>query len=569
MTDLDFLGPVNWSASLRPQHFIREQWAKDHGLPYFLSKEYAESIEAVCERMGVSDEHFKHNKANQLLISGSKKLGYPLSTIPQNTGGHAHACGYCGFGCVYSEKQSGPVTWLRDAAEAGARFMIETSVEKLLFAATPNAPMPTRSNLDQYTPTSKRKYCIGALVKNRQGQMALLRGREAVIVSAGTINSPAILMRSGLKNPRIGRNLRLHPVTPTTGYYDEPIEPWNGSIMTAVSGVQENWDGSHHGTKLEVVMAMPGAQAASFIGWKSSSEHKKALAQWRNTMTLIAIARDRGSKSYEVSPAVSTCSDPSLFRRTRHPGLGAATATRLRARPVRRKVSRPGRDRVRRDSPRQRREADPHEPDRRRRLVSPVLGIFRRRRSLTERRSCSIPAPGHKYLDDPRWKAWVASIEKAGMFPTRCALGSAHQMGSCQMGNKASTSVVDPRGRVWGTKGLYIADASVFPTASGVNPMITVRHGRPGARLRAMLTFCVSRRTCRTRIRLRASLTRTSAQSTPRPSRRSSNFSAIRIRVRPYHMSLDVYFLPFATLLPPFGSLFCVGALDVLKPKLS
>lgn len=92
---------------------------------------------------------------------------------------------------------------------------------------------------------------------------------------------------------------------------------------------------------------------------------------------------------------------------------------------------------------------------------------------MTERRSCSIPAPGHKYLDDPRWKAWVASIEKAGMFPTRCALGSAHQMGSCQMGNKASTSVFDPRGRVWGTKGLYIADASVFPTASGVNPMIT------------------------------------------------------------------------------------------------
>ena len=47
-------------------------------------------------------------------------------------------------------------------------------------------------------------------------------------------------------------------------------------------------------------------------------------------------------------------------------------------------------------------------------------------------------------------------------------------MGSCQMGTRSSTSVVDPRGRVWGTKGLYVADASVFPTASGVNPMITV-----------------------------------------------------------------------------------------------
>ena len=32
---------------------------------------------------------------------------------------------------------------------------------------------------------------------------------------------------------------------------------------------------------------------------------------------------------------------------------------------------------------------------------------------------------------------------------------------------------MDPRGQVWGTEGLYVADASVFPSASGVNPMVT------------------------------------------------------------------------------------------------
>lgn len=42
------------------------------------------------------------------------------------------------------------------------------------------------------------------------------------------------------------------------------------------------------------------------------------------------------------------------------------------------------------------------------------------------------------------------------------------------MSSKATTGVVDPRGRVWGTESLYVADASIFPTASAVNPMITV-----------------------------------------------------------------------------------------------
>jgi hypothetical protein len=55
-----------------------------------------------------------------------------------------------------------------------------------------------------------------------------------VVVSGGSINSPAILLRSGLKGSRIGKNLHLHPVTYITGYYAEVINPWEGSIMTAV-----------------------------------------------------------------------------------------------------------------------------------------------------------------------------------------------------------------------------------------------------------------------------------------------------------------------------------------------
>ncbi|GAA5925837.1 uncharacterized protein JCM15063_005137 [Sporobolomyces koalae] len=425
---------VNWSASLRPQHFLREQWAKDHGLPYFLSKEYADSIEYVCERMGVSDENLKHNKANDILVSSSKKLGYPIARIPQNTGGYEHNCGFCGYGCTSSEKQGGVITFLRDAAERGAKFFIETSVEKLLFASSPTAKLPiSTQDFDKFTPTSSRTHCIGAVVKDKHGVLALIRARQAVVVSAGTIHSPAVLMRSGLKNSRIGQNLRLHPVSCVTGVYDEIINPWEGSIMTAVSSVRENVDGTHHGVKIEVVHSMPGAQAGSFQAWESSLDHKARMSEYGHTMTLIAIARDRGSGRIildrENKPRMEYTVD-SYDAHSLTLGTIASAEIHLIAGATRISTS----------------QVD--------------VGAY-------------CPKPGHKYLADPEWKEWIAKVEKAGIRPGRCAIGSAHQMGSNQMGAKPSTSVVDARGRVWGTKSLYVADASVFPTASGVNPMIT------------------------------------------------------------------------------------------------
>lgn len=46
-------------------------------------------------------------------------------------------------------------------------------------------------------------------------------------------------------------------------------------------------------------------------------------------------------------------------------------------------------------------------------------------------------------------------------------------MGSNRMSVYPQDGVVDPQGRVWGTEGLYVSDASIFPSASGVNPMVT------------------------------------------------------------------------------------------------
>jgi len=47
-------------------------------------------------------------------------------------------------------------------------------------------------------------------------------------------------------------------------------------------------------------------------------------------------------------------------------------------------------------------------------------------------------------------------------------------MGTCRMGADPRTSVCDEHGAVRGIGGLFVADASLFPASSGVNPMITV-----------------------------------------------------------------------------------------------
>lgn len=49
-----------------------------------------------------------------------------------------------------------------------------------------------------------------------------------------------------------------------------------------------------------------------------------------------------------------------------------------------------------------------------------------------------------------------------------------HEAGGCRMGRDPKTSVTDPMGRVRGAAGLYVADASVFPTGGDRHPTLTL-----------------------------------------------------------------------------------------------
>jgi choline dehydrogenase-like flavoprotein len=68
------------------------------------------------------------------------------------------------------------------------------------------------------------------------------------------------------------------------------------------------------------------------------------------------------------------------------------------------------------------------------------------------------------HLSDDELDGWMRCYED----------GTYHVAGTCRMGVSAHDSVVDPCGAVFGIEGLYIADASVFPSLPRAAPQATV-----------------------------------------------------------------------------------------------
>ena len=80
---------------------------------------------------------------------------------------------------------------------------------------------------------------------------------------------------------------------------------------------------------------------------------------------------------------------------------------------------------------------------------------------------------------------WVDVLKRAGHADTHVPLhayfkkripleGVGHQNGTCRMGADAASSVVDPQCKAHQLENLYLVDASVFVSASAVNPSLTI-----------------------------------------------------------------------------------------------
>ncbi len=396
---------INWSASFRTPDDVLAEWAEEYGFEGADGVNFQLSLDAVMQRLNVNTDESIPNPQNTYLEQGCKALGQHVGIIPRNVKG-CEDCSYCAFGCTYGAKQGTLKTYLQDAYEHGARIVVRAEVQRVLIErgrAVGALMMVTDANGQQHEVTVKAK---------------------AVVVCAGSIHTPAILRRSGLNNPHIGDNLRLHPVAVVFSIFDEPVHPWAGVPMSRYSAEFADLDGRGYGVRLETAPIHPGLSASS-VPWNSAKAHRRLMEHFDYIANIIVLARDYYGGRVTV-----------------------------------------GRD----GYPRLHYRLHPYDA---RHLMRGLTQALEVHKAAGAKEIYTGLAGGRPYRGGS-FNAFLADIRKGGFKPHGQALFSAHQMGSCRIAGSSIMGAVRPDGQTYEVRGLYVADASVFPTASGVNPMITI-----------------------------------------------------------------------------------------------
>ncbi len=401
---------INYSSSFALPKSVREQWDRQSGLSLFSSDRFAESLERVSARLDVGTRWSTPAKRDQLLEAGCRALGWHVDRMPRNVTDCLEGieCGFCAYGCRHGAKNSTARTYLTDAVARGARLVSGCEVERVL------------------VDTGRAVGVVGA-VQRTDGSTHRLTVRAAtVVVAAGAVYTPAILRRSGLRDRRIGRGLRLHPASAVLGIFPDRVEPWTGALQARYSDEIADLGGGY-GVKFETAPAH-FALVGSAFGWDGARQWREDVSRLAHVGLVGLLLRDRDPGRIVVG------SDG-------HPRVHYEL-TRFDAANVRRAVERSAT------------------------LLAEV--------GASEVWTLQTP-PVKMRTDRSGWlERFVAAADRVGYRRCRMSYISFHQMGGAAMGRDPSSSVVSPTGETHEVRNLFVADAATFPHSSGVNPMLTI-----------------------------------------------------------------------------------------------
>lgn len=249
----------------------------------------------------------------------------------------------------------------------------------------------------------------------RTGRTLTVRA-ERVVVSAGALLTPVLLARSAAarRGGPLGRNLRIHPATRVLARFDEPVRAWEGVPQSY--HLQEF---EPEGIFIQGMFVPPGVQAASVPGFGHA--HKERMAAYERLASFGALISDTSSGR--------------VFAAGRRPLIWYWM----------------NRDDVRRLT----------------RAISIVARVF-------------FAAGATEVYPGVRQRSILRSLREAEeleQLPAHAAdldMMAFHPMGTARMGRDPARAAVAPSGEVHGVPGLYVADASLFPTSTRVNPQLTI-----------------------------------------------------------------------------------------------
>jgi choline dehydrogenase-like flavoprotein len=200
---------INTKVALRAHEHDVAKWypatglTNDRGEP-FTAADLDPYYDRVEDFLGVR-ERSDWEKSVYTVEAGFRALGAKLEPVRSYTDANCTRYGSCLQGCPTDAGKSTMNTYI---AKARARGLLElrpnAGVERVLIEDSAGGPQ-----------------AAGVEYVDAAGERHTVRAR-AVVVAAGALNTPQLLIRSGLGNAAVGRHLGLHPLRLVYGLFDEP-----------------------------------------------------------------------------------------------------------------------------------------------------------------------------------------------------------------------------------------------------------------------------------------------------------------------------------------------------------